>query len=156
MKLSASTAVFEPGGNLTVYDKTQGVQNVQRHLCDALQLQMPPENVRVLSPYVGSASGSGLRPQFQVVLATLAALHLRRPVRLMVTRQQMYALGYRPAMIQRIELGASADGRLDAVAQEALTVTSQYRIFHRQETGWPPPGSRPRRLPALLSLSRRG
>ena len=46
--------------------------------------------------------GSGLRPQFQVVLAVLAARALKRSVRLVLTRQQMYALGYRPAMIQRI------------------------------------------------------
>jgi hypothetical protein len=48
----------------------------------------------------------------------------------------MYGLGYRPAVIQRIELGASADGTLDAIAHEAITVTSQYEDFHRQETGW--------------------
>src|SRR5258708_23725717 len=48
----------------------------------------------------------------------------------------MYGLGYRPAMIQEIELGANAGGTLDAVTHEAVTVTSQYEDFHRQETGW--------------------
>ncbi len=48
----------------------------------------------------------------------------------------MYGLGYRPAMIHQIELGANRGGRLDAIAHEAITVTSQYEDFHRQETGW--------------------
>src|SRR5262245_13575788 len=48
----------------------------------------------------------------------------------------MYGLGYRPAMIQRIALGANAGGTLDAVTHEAVTVTSQFEDFHRQETGW--------------------
>ena len=134
MELYASTVIFEPDGKLTVCDKTQGVQNVQRYLCGALE--MATDQVRVISPFVGGAFGSGLRPQFQVMLAALAARALKRSVRLVLTRQQMYGLCYRPAMIQRIALGASADGMLDAITHDALTVTSQYEDFHRQETGW--------------------
>ena len=89
-----------------------------------------------MSPFVGGAFGSGLRPQYQVVLAVLAARALKRSVRVVLTRQQMYGLGYRPAMIQRIELGANAGGTLDAITHEAITVTSQYEDFYRQETGW--------------------
>ena len=81
----------------------------------------------------GGGFGSGLRPQFEVVLAVRA---LRRSVRVALTRPQMYGLGYRPAMIQRIALGASADGTLDAITHDAITVTSQYEDFFRQETGW--------------------
>src|SRR5215469_1066451 len=97
---------------------------------------MKSDDVRVMSTYVGGGFGSGLRPQFQVVLAALAARALKRSVRLVLTRQQMYVLGYRPAMIQQIELGAKAGGTLDAIAHDAVTVTSQYEDFHRQETGW--------------------
>jgi xanthine dehydrogenase YagR molybdenum-binding subunit len=134
MELFAATVIFEDGGKLTIYDKTQGVQNVQRYLCSVLEME--PGDVRVLSPYVGGAFGSGLRPQFQVVLAALAARALKRSVRLVLTRRQMYALGYRPAMLQEIALGANAGGTLDAITHEAVTVTSQYEDFHRQETGW--------------------
>jgi xanthine dehydrogenase YagR molybdenum-binding subunit len=134
MELYASTVIFEADGKLTIYDKTQGVQNVQRYVCSVLGLE--PDDVRVVSPYVGGAFGSGLRPQYQVVLATLAARALKRSVRLVLTRQQMYALGYRPGMIQRIEFGASASGTLDTITHEAITVTSQHEDFHRQETGW--------------------
>src|SRR5262249_4825518 len=134
MELYAATAIYEADGKLTVYDKTQGVQNVQRYLSAALTLKS--EDVRVMSPFVGGGFGSGLRPQYEVVLAALAALALKRCVRVVLTRPQMYGLGYRPAMIQHIALGANASGMLDAITHDAITVTSQHEDFHRQETGW--------------------
>jgi xanthine dehydrogenase YagR molybdenum-binding subunit len=134
MELYASTVAVEPDGKLTVYDKTQGVQNVQRYVCSVFR--MKPEDVRVMGPFMGGGFGSGLRPQFQVVLATLAALSLKRSVRVVLTRAQMYAVGYRPAMIQGIALGAAPEGTLEAITHDAVTVTSRYENFHRQETGW--------------------
>ncbi|HVG52575.1 MAG TPA: xanthine dehydrogenase family protein molybdopterin-binding subunit [Xanthobacteraceae bacterium] len=134
MELYASTVIFEGGGKLTVYDKTQGVQNVQRYLCGVFG--MKPEDIRVMSPFMGGGFGSGLRPQLQVVLAVLAARALKRSARVVLTRAQMYMLGYRPAMIQRVALGANAGGMLDAITHDAVTVTSQYEDFYRQETGW--------------------
>ena len=134
MELYASTVVFEPGGKLTVYDKTQGVQNVHKYVCGVFN--MKPDDVRVMSPFMGGGFGSGLRPQYQVVLAVLAARALQRSVRLVLTRPQMYELGYRPAMIQTIALGANAGGTLDAITHDAVTITSRYEEFHRQETGW--------------------
>ena len=71
MELFAATAIYEADGKITVYDKTQGVQNVQRYLCGVFDME--PNEVRVMSPFVGGAFGSGLRPQFEVVLAVLAA-----------------------------------------------------------------------------------
>jgi xanthine dehydrogenase YagR molybdenum-binding subunit len=134
MELYAATAIYEADGKLTVYDKTQGVQNVQHYLCSVFGAR--PEDMRVVSPFVGGAFGIGLRPQFEAVLAVLAARALRRSVRVVLTRPQMYALGYRPAMIQRIELGANVDGTLEAITHDAITVTSQYEQYFRQETGW--------------------
>ena len=134
MELFASTVIWEGGGKLTVYDKTQGVQNVQHYLCGVFD--MKPDDVRVMSPFMGGGFGSGLRPQYQVVLAVLAARALQRSVRVVLTRQQMYGLGYRPAMIQRIDLGATADGALEAITHDTITVTSQDEDFHRQETAW--------------------
>src|SRR6185436_3209751 len=82
MELYASTAIVEGNGKLTVYDKTQGVQNVQHYLCGVFG--MKPEDMRVMSPYMGGGFGSGLRPQFQVVLAMLAARALQRSVRVVL------------------------------------------------------------------------
>jgi xanthine dehydrogenase YagR molybdenum-binding subunit len=134
MELFASTVILERDRKLTVYEKTQGVQNVQRYLCSVFGLA--PENVRVLMPYMGGGFGVGLRPTHQTVLAVLAVQKLRRSVRVMLTRPQMYALGYRPPMIQRIGIGARRSGVLEAMAHDAVTGTSRYEDFHRQETGW--------------------
>jgi xanthine dehydrogenase YagR molybdenum-binding subunit len=134
MELFASTVTWDGGGKLTVYDKTQGVQNVQRYLCSVFNKKA--DDVRVISPFVGGAFGAGLRPQYQVVLAVMGALALRRSVRLVLTRQQMYGLGYRPATIERLALGAKADGTLDAITHEAIAVTSQFEEFSRNDTGW--------------------
>jgi xanthine dehydrogenase YagR molybdenum-binding subunit len=79
MELFASTVIWEGDGKLTVYDKTQGVQNVQRYLCGVFD--MKPDDVRVMSPFMGGGFGSGLRPQYEVVLAVLAARALERSVR---------------------------------------------------------------------------
>jgi xanthine dehydrogenase YagR molybdenum-binding subunit len=66
----------------------------------------------------------------------LGALALQRSVRLVLTRQQMYGLGYRPATIERLALAAKADGTLDAITHEAIAVTSQFEDFSRNDTGW--------------------
>jgi xanthine dehydrogenase YagR molybdenum-binding subunit len=134
MELYASTVIYGRDGKLTIYDKTQGVQNVQRYVASVFE--MKADDVRVVGPYMGGGFGSGLRPQYQVVLAVLAARALKRSVRLVLRRQQMYQVGYRPGMIQRIQVGATSAGTLEAITHDAVTVTSQYEDFYRQETGW--------------------
>jgi xanthine dehydrogenase YagR molybdenum-binding subunit len=134
MELFAATVVWNGNGKLTVYDKTQGVQNVQRYICSIFGLRA--DDVHVISPFVGGAFGSGLRPQYEVVLAVLAAQALKRSVRVVLTREQMYGLGYRPATIERVALGANAGGTLDAITHEAIAITSQYEEFARNDTAW--------------------
>ncbi|TMJ89588.1 MAG: xanthine dehydrogenase family protein molybdopterin-binding subunit [Alphaproteobacteria bacterium] len=134
MELYASTVIYGRDGKLTIYDKTQGVQNVQRYVASVFE--MKAEDVRVVGPYMGGGFGSGLRPQYQVLLAVLAARALKRSVRLVLRRQQMYQVGYRPSMIQRIQVGATSAGTLEAITHDAITLTSQYEDFYRQETGW--------------------
>ena len=95
MEPFATTAVWEGDGRITVYDKTQGPQNSRNYVAGVCE--MPRDKVRVLSPYVGGAFGSGLRPQYQLPLAVLAARALKRSVRVTLTRQQMFTLGYRAA-----------------------------------------------------------
>ena len=134
MEPYASTVIYGRDGKLTIYDKTQGVQNVQRYVASVFE--MKAEDVRVVGPYMGGGFGSGLRPQYQVLLAVLAARALKRSVRLVLRRQQMYQVGYRPSMIQRIQVGATSAGTLEAITHDAITLTSQYEDFYRQETGW--------------------
>lgn len=95
MEPFATTVVRDANGRLTVYDKTQGVQNVQNYLCKVLGYST--RDLRVISPFVGGAFGSGLRPQYQVLLAVLAARELKRSVRVSLTRQQMFSFAHRPA-----------------------------------------------------------
>ena len=134
MELFASTVMWDGDGKLTVYDKTQGVQNVQRYICSVFN--MKADDVRVISPFVGGAFGSALRPQHNLTLAVLAARALERSVRLVLTRQQMFTLGYRPGTIECVQLGATAGGTLDAVTHEAIAMTSQYEDFARNDTTW--------------------
>jgi len=134
MELFGSTVIWHGDGKLTVHDKTQGVQNVQRYLCGIFG--MKGDDVRVMSQFMGGGFGAGLRPQYQVVLAVLAAKAVQRSVRLVLTRPQMYSLSFRPGTIERVALGAKADGTLDAITQEAIAMTSQFEAFARNDTTW--------------------
>jgi xanthine dehydrogenase YagR molybdenum-binding subunit len=127
MELFGTTVVREADGKLTVYDKTQGMLNVQGYLSS--EFSYSENNIRVLSPFVGGAFGLGLRPQYQVFLAVLAAHVLKRSVRVSLTRQQMFGLGYRPDTWQRVALGAAPDGRLQGLIHEAVQNTSRFEDY---------------------------
>jgi xanthine dehydrogenase YagR molybdenum-binding subunit len=134
MEPFAATAVWEGNGRITVFDKTQGPQNSRNYAADACE--MPREKVRVLSPYIGGAFGSGLRPQYQLPLAVMAARALERSVRVTLTRQQMFTLGYRSAVIHELALGANRDGRLVSFQHNAIAMTSQFEDFQRDLVNW--------------------
>jgi xanthine dehydrogenase YagR molybdenum-binding subunit len=134
MELFGTTVVHDENGTLTVYDKTQGVKNVHAYLCNIFGCS--EEQIRVVSPYVGGAFGSGLRPQYQVFLAVLAARELKRSVRVSMTRQQMFSFGHRPATIQRVALGASTEGKLEALIHEATAETSTFEDYSETVTTW--------------------
>lgn len=134
MEPFAATAIWEPDGTLTVYDKTQGVQNVRDYLCGVFGLT--EDRVTVISAYVGGAFGSGLRPQYHVYLAVLAARELGRPVRVALTRQQMFSIGYRPMTWQRVALAATNQGKLQAVIHEAVNATSRFEDYSEQLVNW--------------------
>jgi xanthine dehydrogenase YagR molybdenum-binding subunit len=134
METFATTAVWEGDDRLTVYDKTQGPQNSRNYVAAALQI--PREKVRVLSPYVGGAFGSGLRPQYQLPLAVMAARALKRPVRVNLTRQQMFTLGYRSAVIHEMALAANSDGSLASFRHHAIAMTSRFEEFQRGFVNW--------------------
>lgn len=134
MEPHAATVVMQPDGALLVYDKTQGTQNSQQYIERVFGLE--PGRVRVMAPFVGGAFGSGLRPQYQLVLAVMAALKLRRSVRVTLTRQQMFSFGYRPRTLQRLALGAAANGELRALRHEAVAQTSRFEDFTEHVVEW--------------------
>jgi xanthine dehydrogenase YagR molybdenum-binding subunit len=130
MEPHATIAIWENGG-LTLYDSNQGAFRARQTIADALGL--PHESVRVISHHVGGGFGSKGLPRPHAVLAAIAARLVDRPVKVAVTRQQMFTLtGYRTPTIQRLRLGASANGRLTAVAHEVLEQTSTISEFAEQ------------------------
>ena len=134
MEMFASTVFWEEDGAITIYDKTQGVKNSHWYVCSALGFDR--DKVRVLSPFVGGGFGSGLRPQYQLYLAGLAAKKLERSVRVVMTRQEMFGHGYRPECYQTIKLGAEEDGRLNAIVNSAVTATSSFEHYMETIVNW--------------------
>jgi xanthine dehydrogenase YagR molybdenum-binding subunit len=134
MEMHATTVMWEGDGAITVYDKTQGPQNVQSYL--AAVFGIPAKNIRVMNPYVGGAFGSGLRPQYQVYLATLAAKMLETSVRVVMTRQQMFTHVHRPEAADSVRLGADADGKLVSIIQDATTSTSRFENYMEDVVIW--------------------
>jgi xanthine dehydrogenase YagR molybdenum-binding subunit len=86
---------FWQGDQLTIFDKTQNVYGVQEHL--AKGLRVPAASIRVVSPFVGGAFGSSLNPNYYPSLTAMAARELKRPVKVVFTRTQMYTLHGLPA-----------------------------------------------------------
>src|SRR5918997_2712632 len=106
MEPHAAVAAWQ-GDRLTIFDKSQEVYNVRKHLSSTFNI--PEENVSVTSPYVGGAFGSSLRPNYYPALTAMAAREIRRPVKVVYTRTQMFTgHGYRPYTVQKIALGAEA------------------------------------------------
>jgi xanthine dehydrogenase YagR molybdenum-binding subunit len=134
----ATTALWDPSGDgfLTLWDSTQGVHPDRSAVCEVLGLA--EEQVRVVCPYVGGGFGSKGTPHANVVLTAMAARALPgRPVKLALTRQQMFTLaGYRTPTIQRVQLAADRTGRLSAIAIDVVEQTSRIKEFAEQ-TGVP-------------------
>jgi xanthine dehydrogenase YagR molybdenum-binding subunit len=134
MEPHAAIAVWQ-GDKLTIFDKTQEVYGVRAHLASAFGI--PEENVSVISPYVGGAFGSSLRPNYYPALTAMAARELKRPVKVVYTRTQMFTgHGYRPYTIQRVALGAERSGKLTAMIHEAVHNTSTFEEFNDNTTGF--------------------
>ncbi|HXG85474.1 MAG TPA: xanthine dehydrogenase family protein molybdopterin-binding subunit [Pyrinomonadaceae bacterium] len=134
MEMFASTVDYGAGGKLTIYEKTQGAINCQKYVTNVFSLSS--KDVRVISPFVGGAFGSGLRPQHQLFFAVMAALALERSVRVSLTRQQMFTFGHRPNTIQNISLGAHTDGSLESITHDALAETSPNEDYNEKVVSW--------------------
>ncbi|GIG89292.1 xanthine dehydrogenase family protein molybdopterin-binding subunit [Plantactinospora endophytica] len=115
-----STVACWSGNRLVVHETTQWPMLVRQTL--AAVFEVPESDVRVLVPYLGGAFGAGLRVGPHTVLTALAARTLNLPVKLVLTRQQMFtSVGHRPETVQRVRLGADRDGRLVAIDHEGTS-----------------------------------
>jgi xanthine dehydrogenase YagR molybdenum-binding subunit len=122
MEMHATIALWE-GDKVTLWDATQNVYGVRGTV--AKSLSIPPENVRVISHFVGGAFGGKGSAWSHVVLAAMAARQVGRPVKIVLTRRQMFGpVGGRPHTVQHITLGARRDGTLTALRHDSTSSTS--------------------------------
>ncbi|WP_295181517.1 xanthine dehydrogenase family protein molybdopterin-binding subunit [uncultured Christiangramia sp.] len=118
----------------TIYDKIQGVGSSQQYISGIFNLEK--EKVRVLSPFVGGGFGSGLRPQYQLFCAAMASKVLNLPVKVVMTRTQMFSFGHRPACLQRLKLSSDETGKLKSINHEAFGETSRFEMFNETVVDW--------------------
>ncbi len=123
-----ATLAYWEGRKLTVHCSAQLINSAQKGVASTLGI--PLRNVRVVSRYIGGGFGSKLPIYGDVILSALAARELGRPVKTALTRQQMFHItSHRSDTVQRLRLGASADGKLAAVGHEAWSNGARYDNF---------------------------
>ncbi len=144
----ATIAVWSDDERLTLYDATQSADNARTAVAQTFGLQ--EEQVRVVCKFIGGGFGSKGQTWGHATLAAMAAMELKRPVKVVVGRREMFmTTGHRPGTIQRVRLGAEPDGRLTAIAHDSFlqnsaideyceavgsTTRVMYAADHRQTT----------------------
>ena len=115
--------------------RSRASQNSQGYITGVFGLKK--DDVRVLTPFVGGGFGSGLRPQYQLFLAVMAALELERSVRVVLTRDQMFTFGYRPDTLQtRARSAPSQDGALHSDPPRRVAGTSRFEDYQEVVVNW--------------------
>ena len=122
MEMHATIAVWNKD-KVTLYESSQGVVN--HHNVMSEMLGVPLENIEIISKFIGSGFGGKLFPWPHSLLAAVAARKIGRPVKVSVPRTLMFTtVGHRPAIQQRMRLGAAQDGRLESFQNDILQHTS--------------------------------
>jgi xanthine dehydrogenase YagR molybdenum-binding subunit len=133
MELPSTIAAWD-GDHLTVWDKTQSINGAQEALAKAFGVAV--DNVRVICPFIGGGFGSAGSTWPHQILAAFAARQLGQPVKLVLTRKQMYSgIGYRPTSRQRLAIGADRSGAITAMIHEGHTESARYQLFEDSITG---------------------
>ena len=133
MEPHATTAWWE-GEKLNLYDATQYVSGVKMSLAKIFNI--PLDDVRVQCPYTGGGFGSKGSSWSHIPLAAMASKITGKPVRLVLGREQMFGpVGCRPTTVNRIKLGASADGKLQAMTQDVVMHASVLEDFTEHSAG---------------------
>lgn len=128
MEIHGITVVWEGENKVTVYEKTQALSSTQQSIVRAFGIK--EENVRVITQFIGGAFGSAFNTWPHSMAALIAARKIGKPLKLMLTRNQMFNLvGYRPQAIQKMSIGASANGKLVGIVHDAVAMTASYTGF---------------------------
>jgi xanthine dehydrogenase YagR molybdenum-binding subunit len=128
-----ATIAMWAGDLLTLYDSTQYVYGVRRYVSKTFGIA--DDRVRVISKFVGGAFGSKGSSWSHVVLAAMAARHTGRPVKIVLTRKQMFGpVGARPYTVQHLSIGARRDGTITAIRQDVASSTSVFEDWVESST----------------------
>ena len=131
-------AQMEPHATLAYWKNSRVIIHCSAQLLESAQnavaatLQIAPEQVRIVSRYIGGGFGGKLGIYSDVFLSAMAARALKRPVKTALTRQQMFHLtGHRSETIQRVRLGATTDGKLTSIGHETWSHSARFDNFSR-------------------------
>jgi xanthine dehydrogenase YagR molybdenum-binding subunit len=128
MELHGMIADWRPNDRVVIYAKTQGVKSTQATV--ARTFNIPPENIKVTAEFVGGGFGMALKTWPLELATVMASKHLKKPVKLVITRDQMFTMvGNRPAAHQKIGLGATKDGTITGITHTAFGQTAAYENF---------------------------
>jgi xanthine dehydrogenase YagR molybdenum-binding subunit len=123
--------VVPRGEDLDIYVSAQMLGEARTAI--ASTLKMDPQRLHLVTPYVGGGFGSKLGIHSETILAAFAARALNEPVKIALTRQQIFHLiGVRPTTSQRVRFGAGRDGRLVAVGHDVTMHTSPLAEYAEQ------------------------
>ena len=133
MEPHATIAAWNGDDKILIYDATQGVKGVQGMVSYFYDLK--PENVQITSPFVGGGFGSKGSQWSHILLTIMAAKAVKRPVKLVLTRQMMVTnVGRRPETMQKVALAADKDGNLKAIRHENTSYKSFSGYFEESGT----------------------
>ena len=125
MEPHTTLAVWDENGTLTLYDSTQMVVGTRRLV--SLVLGVPEEKINVVCEFLGGGFGGKSWSWPHTLLAALVAKVVNRPVRVQLTRAQMYSMvGHQPATVQTIALGTDRDGKLTGIRHDSVNPTSLF------------------------------
>jgi xanthine dehydrogenase YagR molybdenum-binding subunit len=117
MEMSAAVANWDDEKHLTVWTSTQGIMGTRDGLASMFGLE--PASVRILCPYVGGGFGCKGAMWPHIPLAVIAAAMVGKPVKLMISRRNMFVgCGHRPALEQTLTLAAAGDGKIVAARHD--------------------------------------
>ena len=130
MEPHATAATWDAGGGLTLYETTQHIFGAKELV--SIVLGVPPEKITVISHFLGGGFGGKAYVWPHTLLTAVAAKALNRPVRIQLTRAQMYSMvGHQPATIQMIELASDRHGKLTGIRHESDLADGRFRQLHR-------------------------
>jgi xanthine dehydrogenase YagR molybdenum-binding subunit len=119
MEPHATLAMWD-GDRVTLYTANQMLNQGRQVI--ATTLKIPIENVRLVSPFIGGGFGGKLWVNADAILAAIASRQLQRPVKIALTRQQMFHVTtHRSDTIQRVRLGTDRDGRILAIGHDVFS-----------------------------------